>query len=124
MADSVNSVISSRRYTPPHAPCEPELCVFSLRAVFFLSCVLAVDLFFMTVFFLLFLLFFSISIWTSFVSFCLFLAGILLSPRFRVLLRLNYSYSIIAHLTSLFLSEVYDFVSYYVYYLLFYFFPS
>ena len=31
------SVISSRRYTPPRAPCEPEVCVFPLRAVFFLG---------------------------------------------------------------------------------------
>ena len=38
------SVISSRRYTPPRAPCEPEVCVFPLRAVFFLSCVADVGL--------------------------------------------------------------------------------
>ena len=32
------SVVSSRRYTPsPRAPCEPEVCVFPLRAVFFLA---------------------------------------------------------------------------------------
>ena len=31
------SVVSSWRYTPPRAPCEPEVCVFPLRAVFFLA---------------------------------------------------------------------------------------
>ena len=30
----------------PRAPCEPEVCVFPLRAVFFLFCVADVDLYF------------------------------------------------------------------------------
>ena len=52
-----------------------------------LSCVLDVDLFhfFFSSFPFSIL---SISIWISFVSSCLFLAGTMLSPRFRFLLRL------------------------------------
>ena len=51
VADSVILVISARRYTPPHAPCEPEVCVFPVRAVLFpLSCVADV---YLSLFFLL-----------------------------------------------------------------------
>ena len=40
-------VISSRRYTPPRAPGEPEVCVFPVGADFcLLSCVLDADLFY------------------------------------------------------------------------------
>ena len=48
-------------------------------------CVVDLDFFF---FLVLFLPIFSISIWTSFVSSCLFLVGTMLSPRFPILLRL------------------------------------
>ena len=50
------SVISSRRYTPPRATWEPEVCVFPLRAVFFLALLMLTYLFF---FFVLFLPFFD-----------------------------------------------------------------
>ena len=32
-----NTVLSRRYIHPPRAPCEPEVCVFSLHAVFFLA---------------------------------------------------------------------------------------
>ena len=76
------SVISSRRYTPPRGTCEPEVCVFPLRAVFFLALLMLIYLHFIFSSFP-----FSISIWTSLVSSCLFLVGNMLSPRFRFLLR-------------------------------------
>ena len=64
----------------PRAPCEPEVCVFPLRAVF---------LALLTYFYFSFSSFpFSISIWTSFVSSRLFFAGTMLSPRLRFLLPL------------------------------------
>ena len=79
VADSVttnsNSVILLFRLgaTPPRAPCEPEVCVFPLRAVFFLlSCVADVGLSFIF-FFSSFP--FSISIWTSFVFILSFSCG-------------------------------------------------
>ena len=77
------SVISSRCYTPPRAACEPEVCVFPLRAVFFLALLRLIYFIF-----LFFLPFFLFRFWTSFVSSCLFLVGTMLSPRFRFLLRL------------------------------------
>ena len=63
------SVISSRRYTPPRAPCEPEVCVFPLRAVFFLYSVADTFIFFFSS------CPFSISIWTSFVFILSFSCG-------------------------------------------------
>ena len=71
MADSVICVILSRRDTPPAflASLKSELCVFPLRAVFVLELL-------MLKLFLFFSSFpFSISIWTSFVSSCVFLMG-------------------------------------------------
>ena len=68
----------------PRAPCEPEVCVSLLGAVFFLA-------FLWLIFFIFFSLpsLFSIfRFWTSFVSSCLFLVVILPSHRFRFLLRL------------------------------------
>ena len=69
--------------TPP--PRSLRACSIRLPlACCLLSCVLAVDLFYFSSLPSLF----SISIWTSFVSSCLFLVGTMLSPRFRFLLRL------------------------------------
>ena len=59
-----------------------QVCVFPLRAVFSLALLLIYFYFFFSSFPL------SISIWTLFVSCCLFLVDIMLSPRFRFLLRL------------------------------------
>ena len=54
----------------PRAPCEPEICVCPLRPVFVLALLmLTYFIFFLSSFP------FAISIWTSFVSTCLFLAG-------------------------------------------------
>ena len=69
------SVISSRRDTPPRAPCESEKCVFPLRAVYFLALLMLTyqeSLFF---FFSSFP--FSISIWTSFVFHPVFFSWVL-----------------------------------------------
>ena len=66
---------------PLRAPWEPELCVFSLRAVVFLAFLM------LTYFFFFSSSPTSIPIGTSFVS-CLFLVDTMLSPRFRFLLRL------------------------------------
>ena len=67
--------------TPPPPRClrACKSCVLPLRAVFFLAFLL-----FIYGIFLVFLPF-SISIWASCVSSCLFLVGIMLSPRFRFL---------------------------------------
>ena len=70
---------------PPRVPCEPQVCVFPLRAVFFLAFLM------LTYFFFIYSLpsLFSISIWKSFVSSCFFfLVGTMLSSRFRFLLQL------------------------------------
>ena len=70
--------VSSRRYPPLRAPCEPEVCVFPLRAVLFLPLLmLTFSYFFFTCFPFLFLFghrFFILSF---------------LAPRFRFLLRLG-----------------------------------
>ena len=47
---SCYSVISSRRYTPPRAPCEPGVCAFPLRAVFFLAFLMLTFFFFFSSF--------------------------------------------------------------------------
>ena len=78
-----------------------------------LCCVLAVDLF---IYFSSLPSLFSISIWTSFVSSCLFLVGTMLSPRFRFLLRLVWHITCIlvrtcADLTFLFFGWGIRFVS-------------
>ena len=67
------SVISSRRYTPPRAPCEPQVCVFPLRAVFFFLASLMLTYLYFSSFFSSFP--FSISIWTSFVFILSFSCG-------------------------------------------------
>ena len=86
---------------------EPEVCVFSWSAVFFLALFMLTYLFY----FSLSSFPFSISIWTSFVSSCPSLVGAMLSPRFRFLVRL-YQHMIFirtyADLTFLFQSVVYD----------------
>ena len=67
------------------APCEPEVCIFPLRAVSFFSyCVADVDLY---------LIFFSsfpfpFRFGHRLFSSCLFPVGTMLSPRFRFLMRL------------------------------------
>ena len=58
------AVISSRRYTPPRARCESEVCAFPLRAVFFLAFLMLIYFFF-----LLFLPFFRFRFGHRF-SFC------------------------------------------------------
>ena len=70
----------------PRAPCEPGVCVFPLRAVFFLlSCVADVDLsFFVSSLPSLIRCRFGHRLFSS----CLFLVGTMLSPRVRFLLRL------------------------------------
>ena len=76
------SVTSSRRYIPP-------AILARLKYMRILLCVLSScvpDVVFSCFFFSSFP--FSISIWTSFVSSCLFLVGTVLSPWFRFLLRL------------------------------------
>ena len=78
------SVSSPRRCT--HPPALLASLKYAYSPCVLSSCVVDVDLF--LCFFSSFH-FFSISIWTSFVSSCLFLVGtIILSPRFRFLLRL------------------------------------
>ena len=67
----------------PRAAWEPELRVFPTLACCLLSCVLDVHYYYFSSLPSLFR-----SIWKSFVSSCLFLVGIMLSPRFRFLLRL------------------------------------
>ena len=67
----------------PRAAWEPELRVFPILACCLLSCVLDVHYYYFSSLPSLFR-----SIWKSFVSSCLFLVGIMLSPRFRFLLRL------------------------------------
>ena len=71
--------------TPPRAPLASQKYVYSpcVPSSFLRSCCL-----FIYLFFLLFSSLCSISIWTSFVSSCLFLAGTMLPPGFRFLLRL------------------------------------
>ena len=56
---------------PPRAHCEPQVCVFPLRAIFFLCCVADVDL----SFFFFSSCPFSISIWPSFVFILSFSCG-------------------------------------------------
>ena len=76
------SVISSRRYTPPALLASLKYACFPLA-----YCLLAFLM--LTYLYFCFSSFpFSISIWTAFVSSCLFLVGTMLSPRFRFLLRL------------------------------------
>ena len=109
-------------------PCEPEVCVFSLRAVFLLALLMLISVY---IFLLLFLPIFSISIWTVqiicfILSFsCRYYSMIqvvfsIQSPRVQFLLRLvlhiiyhmcpdvlrTYGVYTYADITFLFLSEV------------------
>ena len=78
-------------HLPRAPPCEPEQCVFPLRAVSFLALLLLTYYF---LFFLLFLPFFHVDLDIFFPS-CRLLVGNMPAPRFRFLLRLvqNYIYT-------------------------------
>ena len=69
---------------PPRDPCEPEVCVFPLREVFFLALMMLTYLFLFSSLPSLFRFRFGHRLFSS----CLFLVGTMLSPRFRFLLRL------------------------------------
>ena len=127
VTDSVlnNYILFRLGAIPPRAACESEVCVFPLRAVFVLVFLLLICFFF-----LLFLPFFLFRFWTSFVSSCLVLVGtIMLSPRFRFLLRLVYHIIYICMYLDTYVRWLHAFFclryticfSYCVYYLLFLF---
>ena len=99
---------------PPGAPCEPEICVFPLRAVFFLAFLMLNCFLFSSRPSPPSLFSISIPIWTSFVSPCLSLWVLCCLLGFGFCcdsfsIRMIYIYlDTYADLAFLFLSEVYD----------------